>query len=122
VFITSPKAFAEWFNEKYIGACHHITPEDVKDMTVCGLIHRHGYYSESMDGETVRAVLQYEQLRENRSAQQEKEKNPPTCKICGQPLLPKPEGKAGRHKEYCSDCEPCRNRDRQKRLRHRRRK
>jgi hypothetical protein len=122
VIASSPKKFAEWFNEKYIGVYRQIATEDVKDMTDCGLIHHRGYYSGSQDGETIKAVLQYEKLREHRSAEQEKEKNPPPCKICGQPLPPNPEGKAGRHKEYCSGCERYRIKDRQKRLRHRRRK
>jgi hypothetical protein len=120
MFITSPEKFAEWFNKKYKGTHRQILTDDVKDMTVCGLVHRFGYYGESTDGETIRGILQYEQLRENRSLQQEKENKPPTCKICGQPLLANPQGTIGRPKEYCSGCERHRNRERQKKLRYRR--
>ncbi len=119
---SDPKHFAEWFNHKYPGAYRQITYEDVKDMTDCGLIYRHKCYSGSEDGETIRGVLQYEQLRENRSLLQDKEKKPPTCRRCRQPLPPNPEDNSGRHKEYCSNCEPQRNRERQKKLMHRRRK
>jgi len=120
--ITSgPKKFVEWFNEKYPGAYRRIGEEDVKDMTVGGLIHRHGYYGGLLDGEIVRAVLQYEQRRESRSLQQEQVEKALTCKICGQPLPETPERKTGRPREYCSDCEPQRIRQRQKSLRHRRR-
>ena len=42
---SNPKRFAQWFNGKYIGSHRQITAEDVRDMAVCGLIHRHGYYS-----------------------------------------------------------------------------
>jgi len=122
VFITSAEEFAEQFNEKYPGIFRRITREDINDMTACGLIHRYRGYSSSMDGETVRAILQYEQLREKRSVQQNKDEKDPICKICGKLLPPNPEGKVGRHKEYCSECEPIRNRDRQKRLRYRYRK
>jgi len=34
-------------------------------MTTCGLIRCYGYYMQ-LDFETVRAILQYEQLRQNR--------------------------------------------------------
>jgi hypothetical protein len=67
VITSNPTKFAQWFNEKYTGAYRRINTSDVKDMTDCGLIHRHQYYSGSEDGETIRAVLQYEKLRENRS-------------------------------------------------------
>ena len=119
MFITSPKAFAEWFNEKYLGAYRQITTEDVEKMKSCELIHRYGFYSTSQDGKTVMGILKYEQLRENRSVEQDKENKLSCCKFCGQPLPPNPGIKAGRPKEYCSECEPHRNRDRQKRLRNR---
>lgn len=109
---SSPKKFAEWFNGKYIGTYRKITPEDVKDMTACGLIHRYEYYSRLIDGETVRGVLQYEIMRESRTVQKAKEKNFPTCKSCGQPLLPKPSVKPGRPREYCLQCQPRRARER----------
>ena len=118
----SPQKFAEWFNEKYPGAYRQVVAQDVKDMTDCGLLYRRGYYSGSNDGEIIRAVLQYEQLRENRLTQQSNEKMPPCCRRCGEPLIANPQGKPGRPKEYCPGCETYRNRERQKVLRHRPRK
>jgi hypothetical protein len=118
VITSSPNKFSVWFNENYTGAYRQISAEDVKDLT--DLIFRHGYYSGSMDGETIRAVLQYEQLWEHRSVQQDKEQESQCCKICRQPLHPEPENKAGRHREYCYSCEPYRNKDRQSNLRRRR--
>ncbi|MFC1938452.1 hypothetical protein ACFLWH_02210, partial [Chloroflexota bacterium] len=61
MYSTNPKAFADWFNLKYPGAYRSITTNDIADMTTCGLIGRYRYYSPSQDGETIRAVLQYEQ-------------------------------------------------------------
>ena len=58
-----------------------------------------------MDGETVRAVFQYEQMREQRSAQQAKEQKHLTCKRCGLPLPTKSEIKRGRDREQCIECE-----------------
>ena len=67
--ITRPEAVVTYFNEKYPGAYRQITAEDVEDMTTSGLIGRYRYYSTSQDGETIRGLLQYEQLREKRSTQ-----------------------------------------------------
>lgn len=118
---SSPKTFAEWFNDKYPGAYRQVGAEDVKDMTDSGLLYHRGYYSGSIDGETIRCVLQYEQMRKNRLTQQDKENKLLLCKICNQPLLPNPEGKVGRHREYCSECELARYRNRQKKSYYRRR-
>jgi hypothetical protein len=63
---SSPEKFAEWFNDKYPGVYCKVVTDDVKDMKNCGLLYRYGYYSGSSDGETIRAVLRYEQLREKR--------------------------------------------------------
>jgi len=92
-------------------------------MTTCCLIGRYDFYLRD-DLELVRGVLQYEQMRETRSAKPTPEENqePPKCKICKQPLSPEPGNKAGRPREYCFDCELLRNRDRQKKLRQRRKK
>ena len=114
-----PSEFAEWFNDKYPGAYRQLVTEDVIYMELCGLIHRYGYYSGSIDGEIIRGILQYEKLRENRSLKQHMAVQPPSCKCCGRQLLPKLGIKAGRHREYCFDCESHRNRDRQQKLRHR---
>jgi hypothetical protein len=118
----NPREFAEWFNGKYIGVYRKITPEDIKDMMSSGLICRYGYYSGSIDGEFIRRLLQYEHIKDSRLANPIQEKKPLSCKSCGQPLLNQSGGKVGRHKEYCLDCELRRNRDRQKRLRNKRRK
>ena len=123
--ITSPEKLAVWFNDRYQGAYRKIDAEDAREMTACGLICRYRYYSTSQDGETVRGILQYEQMREKRSAQQESAEDKLElleCKMCKQPLPPEPENKAGRRKEYCSECESFRNKERQKKLRRRRRK
>ena len=125
MFINSPGNFAAWFNEKYPGAYRATTAEDVRDMTTCGLIGRYRSYSKSQDGETVRGILQYEQMREQRSAQQKSVKDklePSKCKRCEQPLPPESDIKTGRHKEYCPGCESFRNKERQEKLRRRRRK
>ncbi|MFC2042353.1 hypothetical protein ACFLTV_02515 [Chloroflexota bacterium] len=109
---------------KYPGAYRQITGNDVEDMTISGLIGRYRYYSESLDGEIIRGILQYEQLREKRPAiQTTKDKlGPPTCKICEQPLPPEPENKTGRPKAYCSACETLRNQERKKKSRRQRKK
>jgi len=122
VSITSPKVFAEWFNQKYPGTSREITPEDVNNMTACGLIHRYGYYSESIDGETVRAVLQYEQLWQNRQKKDEIKdaEGGIYCRRCGKLLTTKQSGKKGRHREYCSGCEPFRVRERNRKWRRKR--
>ncbi|MFC2068094.1 hypothetical protein ACFLTP_03675 [Chloroflexota bacterium] len=65
---TSPKEFACWFNTKYPGTYRQITTEDVRDITICGLIGRYRYYILSQDGEIVRGILEYEQMRETQSA------------------------------------------------------
>jgi hypothetical protein len=122
MFITSPKAFAEWSNEKYPGTSCRITPEDVNDMTACGIIHRYGYYSVSMDGETVRGVLQYEQLRQKRMKKQtaEDKSEPQKCKRCGQPLTYQQEARKGRRREYCQQCESSRVKERYQKWRRKR--
>jgi hypothetical protein len=122
VITSNPTKFAQWFNEKYTGAYRRISTGDVKDLTECGLIQHRDYYSGSMDGETIRAILQYEKLREKRSTEQNKDKDYPSCKRCGQPLPLNEEVKPGRHKEYCPECEPFRSKERQRHYRRRRRK
>ncbi len=119
--IASPEKFAVWFNDKYQDAYRKINAEDVRDMTTCGLIGRYRYYSLSQDGETVRGILQYEQVREKRSAQPtlEEKQEPPKCNMCGELLPQQPEGKKGRPREYCSGCESSRNKERYRRCRKR---
>ena len=114
--------FAKWFNVRCPGAYRKITGEDVRDLVACGLIHRYGHYSRVEDGKIILAILQYEHLREHRSDTEDKEKNFPICKRCGQLFTQKLGSKNGRPKEYCTDCEGPRNRERQKLSRERRRK
>ena len=113
--------FATLFNAKLPGAYRQITVQDIRDMTECGLIRRYGYYIHS-DLETVRAVLQYEQILEKRMKKppEEDKLESPCCKMCGQPLPTQPEGKKGRPREYCSKCESLRRRDRYRKWRTRR--
>ena len=89
-----------------------ITVEDVRDMAKCGLIARYGYYGQD-DLQTVRAVLQYEKLLQNRQHREAIRDNDGNihCRLCGVLLEPH-DGKAGRPKEYCQDCEPTRSRER----------
>jgi hypothetical protein len=117
---SNPKHFAEWFNDKFSNACQKIDADDICVMTECKLIGRYGFYTRQ-DMETIRAVLQYEQMRQHRPSQQENQSDIPTCKLCGRRLPKNQEGKAGRHKEYCPDCESCRYRERQEKFRHRNR-
>ena len=122
--ITSPEKFARWFNDKYQGAYRKIDDEDVRDLTTCGLIGRYRYYSLSRDGETIRGILEYEHMREKRSAQPtlEDKQEPPKCKRCEQPLHPEPERKRGRPREYCRSCESLRNIERNRKWRKRKRR
>ena len=120
MFDTSSGKFAALFNEKYPGAYRKVTAQDVRDMTTCCLIGRYGFYLRD-DLELVRGVLQYEQMREKRSAQPtlEDSQEPPKCKRCKQSLRPEPEGKRGRLREYCPSCEPFRNTERYRKWRKR---
>ncbi|MFC2071687.1 hypothetical protein ACFLUU_03085 [Chloroflexota bacterium] len=132
----TPEAFTSSFNQKFPGAYRLITVEDVNDMTECGLIGRYGFYLENVglserygfnrqdDYETVRGILEYEQLCEKRSVKPtlEDKPEPPKCKKCEHPLPFEPRDKKGRPKEYCSECESLRSRDRQRKLSDRRRK
>jgi hypothetical protein len=97
-------------------ACRKITSDGVCLMTECKLIGMYRFYG-CQDMETVRAVLQYEQLRGHRPIKQDKEKKPPCCKSCGQQLPPDPEVKFGRPKEYCNNCEPSRSKLRNRKWR-----
>lgn len=119
MFINNAEAFARWFNRKYPGAYREITAEDIEEMAQCGLICRYQYYSTSKDGETVRGVLQYEQLRQNRQNRNEiRDANGAIhCRRCGA-LLTKSDNKRGRPKEYCPQCAPVRGRERWRKWRH----
>lgn len=62
--ITSPKRFADWFNQTVPGAQRKISAEDVRLMTKLGLIGRCKYYLRS-DIQTVIGILKFEQFRQN---------------------------------------------------------
>ncbi len=47
---SSPKKFAEWFNQKYPGVHRRVRREDVRDLTVCGLIAGTGTTAEKWMG------------------------------------------------------------------------
>jgi len=119
--IVSPDKFAAQFNQVVPGAYRKISAQDVRDITGCGLIGKYQYYGRA-DLETVRAVLQYEQLRQKRIQGQstEDKSEPLKCKRCGQPLPYQQEAKKGRPKEYCSGCELSRARERYRKWKARR--
>jgi len=110
--IVKPEDFVAWFNKAIPGAYRNITAQDVRDMTTCGLIGRYGYYIQ-LDIQTVRAILQYEQLRQNRQKRDEIKDDDGMihCRRCAV-VLAKPNGKRGRPNEYCDKCQPFRGRDR----------
>jgi len=90
-------------------------------MKSCGLIGHSSYYGRS-DLETVRGILEYEQMREKRSARSpdDDKPEPAACKMCGKPLPAEPEGKVGRRREYCSECDSLRAAARTRKFRKRR--
>lgn len=106
--ITSPGKFADFFNAKVPGAYRQVTADDIRGLTSCGLIGKYGEYLK-LDIETVRAVLQYEQLRQSRQKRDEIKDSDGSihCRSCGA-VLAKPESKRGRPREYCTDCESSR--------------
>ena len=107
--VLRPNRFAEWFNRVAPGAYRQITAEDVLDMTQCGLIGRYGEYMQ-LDIETVRGILRYEQLRRNRQKRADIRDSDDSihCRSCGV-VLTKPDGRRGRPREYCRDCETSRS-------------
>lgn len=108
--ITSPNKFAYFFNAKVPGAYRKVSGDDIGLLTQCGLIGRYGFYDTTNDLQTVIGLLSYEQLR-GKMTQHEKAEaicNPPLCRLCGKPLPKQPEGKRGRPREYCPDCESSR--------------
>ena len=119
--ITSPDKFADLFNAKVPGAYRQVMANDIRLLTQCGLIGRYGYYIQ-LDIETVRAILQYEQLRQNRQKRDEIRSSDGVihCRRCGVVLDVKPNSKAGRPREYCQRCESARSRDRNRKWRKKR--
>ena len=118
--IVSPDKFAAEFNAAVPGAYRSITANDIRDMAECGLIGRYGYYGR-LDLETVRSILQYEQLRQNRQKKDEIRDSDGAihCRRCGALLATQTDSKKGRPKEYCTDCEAYRGRERHKKWRKR---
>jgi hypothetical protein len=121
MFITSPDKFASWFKSEVPGAYREITSQDIRNMTDCGLIGRHGFYLRQ-DLETVRAVLEYEQLRQNRQNRDEivDAEGRIHCRRCGKLITTKQSRKKGRRREYCDGCEPFRVRERNEKYRNKR--
>ena len=106
---TRPDKFAAEVNAKLPGAHRQISADDVRDMVACGLIGKFNWFL-NLDLETVRAILQYEQLQQNCQKSDEiRDKNGSIhCRGCGV-VLAKPEGKKGRPREYCPGCESSRS-------------
>lgn len=115
--IVRPEDFAAWFSKAIPGASRIIGVEDVQDMTTCGLIGRYGYYIH-LDIETVWAILQYEQLRQNREKRDEIRDSDGSihCRRCGVALA-KSKTKRGRPNEFCDKCQPFRGRERNRKWR-----
>ena len=114
---TRPDKFAAEVNAKLPGAYRQITVDDVRDMVDCGLIGKFDCFLD-LDLETVRAILQYEQLRQNCQKRNEIRDNDGVihCRRCGV-VLAKPEGKKGRPREYCDKCQPFRGGERYRKWR-----
>ena len=105
---TRPDRFADEVNANLLGAHRQITVVDVRDMVTCGLIGKFDCFL-NLDIETVRAVLQYELLCQNRQKRDEIKDSEGMmhCRGCGA-ALGEPDGKRGRPKEYCDACESSR--------------
>lgn len=108
--IVRPEDFADLFNAKVPGAYRQVTADDIRLLTQFGLIGRYNFYDTTYDMQTVIGILNYERLTQQRTRKevQEASPEPPRCKLCGQALPTEPEGKKGRPREYCTDCEPLR--------------
>lgn len=107
IVTASPNKFSSLFNDAVPGAYRSITAQDVIDLTGCGLIGKYKFYG-SLDIETIRCILLYEELRLKRRQQYHSNR---TCKRCGE-SLPDVDGGRGRPREYWSECEKSRVRDR----------
>ena len=81
--LSNPAKFADWFNMKYPDVYRPITTEDIKDMTMCGLIKRYGFFIRD-DLKIVEGILKYELKRAERSTQEPTNKGKsPKCRRCG---------------------------------------
>lgn len=119
--IVAPVKFAEWFNSAMPGAYGKVSIDDISDMASCGLIGRYGFYGRA-DLETVRAILQYEKLHQNRMERLTDSALLAVrrCKLCGNVLPAAPSTKHGRKREYCATCESLRAKKRYQKWRDRR--
>ena len=109
-YIVRAEGFADLFNAKVPGAYRQVTADDIRLLTQCGLVGRYSFYDTVDDLQTVIGILNYERLTQQRTRKevQEASPDPPRCKSCGQALPTEPEGKKGRPREYCTDCESSR--------------
>lgn len=110
--LTNPQKFADFFNAKVPGAYRKVSSDDIRDMTTCGLIRRYDYYIH-LDIETVRCILLYEQLQQNRQKRDKIRDDDGVihCRRCGVALA-RPKAERGRPSEFCDKCQPFRGRDR----------
>jgi len=60
--VADPVKFAAKFNCTVRGAYRSVTAEDIRQITRCGLIGRHGFFTRE-DLETVRGIMMYEQMK-----------------------------------------------------------
>ena len=68
---SDPVKFSDWFNATHPGTWRKIDAVDVTAMKSCGLIGLYQYFSQSLDGETVRKILNYENMIEKRFLRQD---------------------------------------------------
>ncbi len=117
----NPKKFARQCNLLIAEAPRRVTVEDVVKLTDLGLIKRHDYYSPTQDLETIRVILQFEQWREktmvSENLAEPQNQVPMLCKMCAEPLPPRSEGKKGRPRKYCDNCESKRSSERNRKWR-----
>ena len=69
--MADPVRFAAKFNATVPGSYRMVSVDDIRYLSHCGLIGRHGFYTRE-DVDTVRGILRYEQLREHRLEQEKK--------------------------------------------------
>jgi len=60
--VAEPAKFAAKFNARVPGAHRPVSDDDIREMALCGLVGRRGFFERS-DIETVRGVLRYEKMR-----------------------------------------------------------
>ena len=60
--VADPVKFAVKFNCTVPGAYRSVTAENIRQITRCGLIERHGFFTRE-DLETVRGIIMYEQMK-----------------------------------------------------------